>query len=101
MLENNWKPVPRAELMASFGLVFAMGIVKKPSYASYWERKSNITETPGFAEIMSRNIFQLILIYLHCNYGTAVEREQPGFDPLRKVKPVIDFFNRTFEDNYR
>jgi hypothetical protein len=40
--ENNWKPVTRAEMMAFFGLVFAMGIAKKPSYASYWERKRNV-----------------------------------------------------------
>jgi hypothetical protein len=89
-------------MMAFFGLVFAMGIVKKPSYASYWERKRNVTEIQGFAEIMSRSRFQLILIYLHCNdNGTAVEKGHPGFDPLHKVKPVIYFFNRTFEDNYR
>ena len=78
-----------------------MGIVKKPSYASYWERKRNVTETPGFAETMSRNRFQLTLIYLHCNNDTAVERGQPGFGPLHKVKPVIIVFTRTFEDNYR
>ena len=99
--ENNWKPVTRAEMMSFFGLVFAMGIVKKLSDASYWERKRNVMEAPGFAEIMSRNRFQLILIYLHCNdNGTAVERGQPGFDPLHKVKPIIYFFNRTLEDNY-
>ena len=78
-----------------------MGIVKKPSYASYWKRKRNVTETPGFAEIMSGNRFQLILIYLPCNNDTAVERGQPGFGPLHKVKPVIISFTRTFEDNYR
>jgi hypothetical protein len=53
-------------MMAFFGLVFAMGIVKKLSDASYCETKRNVTETPGFAEIISRNRFQLILIYLHC-----------------------------------
>jgi hypothetical protein len=77
--ENNWKPVTRAEIMALLGLIYAMGTVTKPSYASYWERKRNVTETPGFAEIMSRNRFQLILIYLHCSDNdTAVERDNQG-----------------------
>ena len=65
--------------MALLGLIYAMGTVTKPSYASYWERKRNVTETPGFAEIMSRNRFQFILIYLHCSDNdTDVERDNQG-----------------------
>ncbi|XP_063433722.1 piggyBac transposable element-derived protein 4-like [Mytilus trossulus] len=81
-----------------------MGIVRKPSYASYWENgnKNVLTCTPNFSQIMSRNRFQEILRFLHCNDNDlAVERGQAGYDPLHKVANIIEFFNRTFEENYR
>ncbi|VDI04490.1 Hypothetical predicted protein [Mytilus galloprovincialis] len=102
---NNWNPVSKQELSAFFGLLLAMGIVRKPSYASYWENgnKNALTYTPNFPQIMSRNRFQEILRFLHCNDNAlAVERGQAGYDPLHKVANIIEeFFNRTFEENYR
>lgn len=101
---NDWKPVTKDEMSAFFGLVFAMGIVRKPTYASYWEIGSGdlITETPNFSQVMSRNRFQSILRFLHCNDNNlTVPRGRPGFDPLHKVRPIIDFFNGVFEKNYR
>lgn len=101
---NSWKPVSKEEISAFFGLVFAMGIVRKPTYASYWEKGEfdNLMETPNFSRIMSRNRFQAILRFLHCNDNDlAVQRGEPGYDPLHKVSNVIEFFNRTFENNYR
>ncbi|CAC5381293.1 unnamed protein product [Mytilus coruscus] len=103
---NNWKPVSKQEISAFFffGLMLAMEIVRKPSYASYWANgnRNVLTYTPNFSLIMSRNRFQEILRFLHCNdNGLAVERDQAGYDPLHKVANIIEFFNRTFEENYR
>ena len=66
---SKWKPVTKEEISALFGLTFAMGIVRKPSYASYWEKGEGqvLTETLNFAHIMSRNRFQAILRFLHYN----------------------------------
>ncbi|CAG2240579.1 VLDLR [Mytilus edulis] len=98
---NEWSPVRYAEMRAFIGLVLAMGIVKKSSIESYWEA-SGISETPNFRDVMSRNRFQAILRYLHCNDNTtAVPRGQPGYDPLHKINPVVEFFNEVFELNYR
>ena len=64
--------------------------------------RPGLSATPQFRDIMSRNRFQSILRYLHCNDNlTAVPRGNPGYDPLHKVSPVIDFFNETFHNNYR
>ncbi|CAG2210332.1 unnamed protein product [Mytilus edulis] len=98
---NEWSPVSYAEMRAFIGLVLAMGIVKKTSIESYWEA-SGISETPNFRDVMSRNRFQAILRYLHCSDNTtAVPRGQPGYDPLHKINPVVEFFNEVFELNYR
>ncbi|CAC5420054.1 unnamed protein product [Mytilus coruscus] len=101
---NNWKPVSKQEISTFFGLMLAMGIVRKPSYASYWANGNGnvLTYTPNFSQIMSRNRFQQILRFLHCNdNGLAAERGQAGYNPLHKVANIIEFFNRTFEENYR
>ncbi|CAG2238783.1 Transmembrane protein 230 [Mytilus edulis] len=67
-LRNNQKPVSKQEISAFFGLLLAMGI------------------------IMSRNRFQEILRFLHCNDNAlAVERGQAGYDPLHKVANIIEF----------
>ncbi|XP_052085148.1 piggyBac transposable element-derived protein 4-like [Mytilus californianus] len=51
---------------------------------------------------MSRNRFQAIIQFLHCNNNeTAVPHDQPGYDPLHKISPVIDILNQTFAENYR
>ncbi|CAG2252077.1 unnamed protein product [Mytilus edulis] len=101
---KNWTPVTRQEIPAFVGLVLSMGVVKKPTYESYWENnpRSWSMETPNFAQVMSRNRFQAILQFLHCNNNeTAVPHDQPGYDPLHKISPVIDILNQTFSENYR
>jgi hypothetical protein len=76
-------------MRAFFGLVMAMGIVKKTSIESYWET-SGITETEHFRDIMPRNRFQSILRYLHCSDNeTAIPRGQVGYDPLHKISPLL------------
>jgi hypothetical protein len=51
---------------------------------------------------MSRNRFQAILRFLHYNENNlAVERGHQGYDPIHKISNVIEFFNRTLENNYR
>ena len=98
---TQWKPVNHQEMRAFFGLVMAMGIVKKTSIESYWET-SGITETEHFRDVMPRNRFQSILRYLHCSDNeTAIPRGQAGYDPLHKISPVVDFFNEVFEKKYR
>ena len=101
---RSWKPVTRPEMLAFLGIILSMGVVKKPTYESYWEQNDRTwsMETPNFSSIMSRNRFQSILQFLHCNDNTnAIPREEPGYDPLHKISPVIDIINETFDKNYR
>lgn len=94
---NDWKPVTKDEMSAFFGLVFAMGTVRKPTYSSYWETGSGdlITETPNFSQVMYRTRFNSILRFHHCiDNNLTVLRVRPGFDPLHKVRPIIDFFQK-------
>jgi hypothetical protein len=101
---HDWHPVTREEMLAFLGIVLSMGIVKKPSYESYWECNDRAwsIETPNFGKIMSRNRFQSILQFLHCNDNAgAPESGEDGYDPLHKISPVIDILNETFGRNCR
>ena len=59
---QNWIPVTLDKMLAFLGIVLSMGIIKKPTFESYWELNSRVWsfETPNFGNIMSRNKFQAI-----------------------------------------
>jgi hypothetical protein len=49
----------------------------------------------------SRNRFQNILRFLHCNDNTqAAPRGSPEYDPGYKIRPVVDILNNTFDRKY-
>jgi len=63
---------------------------KKSSISSYWSLH-HINRTPGLKEVMSRNRFQLLSSFLHfCDNEQRISQGQEGYDPLFKIKPLID-----------
>ncbi|XP_046566282.1 piggyBac transposable element-derived protein 3-like [Haliotis rubra] len=91
-------------MRAFLGLLLGMGVVRKPTISSYWNEgdKNWLASTPSFGATMSRNRFQIIMRFLHCNdNSTAVPRGQPGHDPLHKIRPVLDLVNGSFANTHR
>ena len=67
-----------------------MGLVHKSETVDYWEEFWPIS-TLGFGKVMLRNIFEIILSFFHfANNEEYVERGQPGYDRLFKVRPIMD-----------
>ncbi|XP_046380083.2 piggyBac transposable element-derived protein 3-like [Haliotis rufescens] len=85
-----WRPVDREEMRAFLGLLLAMGVVRKPTIASYWNEgdKNWLASTPSFGGIMPRNRFQVIMRFLHCN------------DNSHKIRPVLDLVNGSFANSH-
>lgn len=77
--------------------MFLTGIVGKPTLESYWST-DNLIETPMFAKVMSRNIFEAILSYLHFNDNDQCAPDCN--DRLYKVRPMIDHFLEKFRKMY-
>ncbi|KAJ8322435.1 hypothetical protein KUTeg_000009 [Tegillarca granosa] len=101
---SNWTRTNEDEMKAFLGLLLATGIVKKPTLESYWNEsnKTWLINTPGFTNVMRRNRFQNILQCLHCNNNeNAVPRGQEGYDPIHKIRPVLNLLNETFSHHYR
>ncbi|KAJ8318238.1 hypothetical protein KUTeg_003329 [Tegillarca granosa] len=100
---HEWIDTNVQEMSAFLGLYLAMGLVKKPTIASYWnsENRFSLFQTPSFRNIMTRNRFQLLLQYLHCNdNNTNIPRGNPNHDPAHKVRPILDLINTSFKDSY-
>lgn len=70
------------------GMLLLMGIFPCPSYRMYWCEESRFS---AVADVMSRNRFELLLRYMHFNDNSqALPRGDPGYDPLFKVRPLMD-----------
>ena len=94
---KDFKPVTKEELKAFFGLRITMEmLVYKDRYEQYWQLEStnNITYTPGFGKVMSRDRFLAIWTMLHC-----VDESDPNLDKTDKIyknRPIIDYLIEKF-----
>ena len=71
----------------------------KSSLQDYWSL-CPIIHTPYSASVgMSWDRFLALLLHLNNNDAKA-PRRQPGYDPLFKIRPVIDILITKFQDIY-
>ena len=71
------------ELEQFIGILFMMSIVEISSTWSYWNMKISYEK---IANIMSRNRFDEIKRFIHCN--DHLQAPQPLTDPLYKIWPI-------------
>lgn len=87
---HKWVDITESELKAYVALQIAMGLCQKNEIEDYWETHW-LTQT-HFSEVMSRNHFELISSFLHFtdNEADRPERGEDNYDPLWKIRPLID-----------
>ena len=61
---RSWTTVTESEIYTDLGQFLLMSIVQKPSARSYFSKRS-IISTPEFADVISRERFELICKFLH------------------------------------
>lgn len=66
-----WKPVNLEEMQVFLGLVFLMGVERKPTLHMYWSTHQ-LHRSPVFGETMTRDRFLLILKFVHFNDNSAM-----------------------------
>ena len=89
------------ELQAFIAINLAMGLLRLPQIRDYWSR-SEVLATPWFRSIMSRDHFLRILRYLHLNDSSKQKKYgEDGFDPLYKVRPLLDHLAAVFPIYYQ
>lgn len=90
-----WKPLKEEEMKKFLGLLYLIGVVKLPSLSLYWST-DRLFSFPAFRQVMSLERFLAILHSLRfCDDSVS-----DPTDPLRKVRPLIDFFDILMETIY-
>ena len=92
---QRWTATDTTELKKFLGLVFLMGLVKKPLIEDYWSTDP-IFATPAVNNVMPRDRFELLLKFWHfCDNSQAVDG-----DRLYKLKFICDKLLAAFQDVY-
>lgn len=91
-----WTPTDRNEMIAFLALVILQGLypkIKEDNYFS-WD---GFGTTPYMSRIMSYNRYRLLKTFHH-----FVDNDQTrDMTKLRKIRPVIDYFNDKFSSLYQ
>ena len=97
---RKWSEATDDEIRAYLGLRVAMAMCSKPSINDYWS-ESWLTSTPSFGKVMSKTRFKLLNSFLHFNDNTLrLDRNDPGYDPLFKLRPVLHEVLPAWKDSY-
>lgn len=76
------------------GVTYLMSLIQLPRVTNHW---SSVLGTPLIQETMSLNKFEKIRQTLHFNDNSKdLPRSNPECDRLFKIRPVVDFLNKTF-----
>ena len=86
---RRWSDLNASDIKIFVAHLSVMEMVKKSNTAKYWSTNS-LTRTPFFCKILSRNIFQNILMNLHISdNNTDHPHDNLNHDPLHKVRAFI------------
>lgn len=76
------------EMRTFLGILMLTGIIKVPSYKTYWKSSLRIT---FISNAMSLDKFENIKRYIHFNDNTKqIEKDQPSHDKLYKIRPILE-----------
>ena len=97
---QRWSPITLEEIRAFLGFNILMGIVHLPAIDDYWSRDQHTRYAP-IADKISRQRFRDISRYLHfVDNDHLAPREDPSYDRLGKVHPLINHLSKKFEEVY-
>ena len=94
-----WNDVTYDEMKCFLGILLGMGVHKLPKFKLYWSTDP-FFRVQGIADVMPRNRFMKLLNNIHVSDNSAaVPRDDPAFDKLRKIRPLLTKMNHLFQNN--
>lgn len=98
--KNNQLQLTSEELMAYFGVLIVMGFHRLPGMKMYWSSDKNF-HVPRIANTMTVKRFLKITRYIHINNNeNMAQKNDPSYDRLYKVRPLISKLNEKFEEAF-
>ncbi|XP_022793844.1 piggyBac transposable element-derived protein 4-like [Stylophora pistillata] len=99
--DPRWYAATCEEMRAFFALNILFGIKSLPETRMYWSR-DNFIGVPTVQKVMPRNRFEKIRQYLSLNNRlNMLPRNNPRYDKLFKVRPLLNRLPSTFREEYR
>lgn len=96
--EKPYYPTNRIELKTFLGINLLMGIKNLPSYRDYWSSQKELND-PYISSLMPVKRFSWFLTNLHISdKSLEPKRDDPDFDKLYKVRPLLDHLSQKFND---
>ncbi|XP_014663936.1 PREDICTED: piggyBac transposable element-derived protein 4-like [Priapulus caudatus] len=97
---RKWKDTTEEEMKVFVAIEIAMGLCSKNRLTDYWDRFW-LTQTPSYTEVMPRDRYHILRSFLHfCDNEGQHPRGHDLYDPLYKIRPVIDLVKDTYLDAY-
>eukprot|EP00106_Octopus_bimaculoides_P003298 XP_014770740.1 PREDICTED: piggyBac transposable element-derived protein 4-like [Octopus bimaculoides] len=95
-----WQPTYTAELRVFFTINIMLGVKQLPRLGNYWSPDIRYGD-PYISSIMSKTRYSEISQYLHLiDSANASSKNDPNYDPLHKVRPVMDLLLNSYKTVY-
>jgi hypothetical protein len=100
--DNSWTDTTLPEIKAYIAMNIAMGLRGHTAMKDIWSIRSSLHDA-YLSKIISRDRFSALSKYFHiADYTGAVQDyRDPNYDPMHKVRPMIDLFNTRAPHLYR
>ena len=93
-------PEDGKEMRTFFAMNIMMGIISLPSYEMYWKADSRLNQS-SVSAVMTKRRYEKLSQYVHLADNSAMPAPNtPGYDPLYKVRPLVETCERTFRIHY-
>ena len=100
-VDPRWQNTDAGEMKVYMAINIMMGIHILPRYTNYWSTDERLN-VPCISRLMSRVRFEKLGQYLHLNdKRQCAARGTPGYDPLFKVRPILDYFQENCQEYYK
>ena len=98
---RNWEPTNAEEMRAFVSVNIIMGIRQLPRISNYWSTDERFSD-PYVSSILTKTRFMKINQYIHLrDTSNTPGRDDPNYDPLYKVRTMIDLILPKLKDNYK
>lgn len=96
---QRWSETSSEEMKAYVAVQIAMGLNNRPEIEDYWGEYW-LTKNK-FSTIMPRNRYEILSSFLHfVNNNERIPRGQDGYDPLFKVRPMLNIVDPIYSEVY-
>ena len=99
--DRYWVPTTVPEMKSFFAINILMGIHQLPEIDSYWSTDDRLG-VPGVARVMPKRRFKKLCQYFHLSNNQEMPaHDSPDYDPLFKVRSLINMLSQTFKRRYK